>query len=164
MKHWPSESFNGVFLHVSLILLFCKKMLLAWTEHSDTKCWLAKYVCFMVWINRNRPAPILLILQLEKLSLFLNNWKKVHEKPKASCSSVLSGRWDERQNSPLIHHLSNHLLNQAHAGHRSAHAWFLKIISVWLSLCLCVCVSVCFHPKTINNYWRDVWYGPHMIG
>ena len=32
-----------------------------------------------------------------------------------------------------------HFLNQACAGHRPAHAWFLKIDPVWT--CVCVCVS-----------------------
>ena len=30
------------------------------------------------------------------------------------------------------------------------HAWFLKIVSVWMSVCLCVCVYVSA-PKAINN-------------
>ena len=41
------------------------------------------------------------------------------------------------------------LLNQARAGHRPAHAWFLKIDPVQI-VCMrvCVCVSA---PKAINN-------------
>ena len=33
-----------MFLHVTLVLSYGKKMFLTWTEHSDAKCWLTKYV------------------------------------------------------------------------------------------------------------------------
>ena len=33
-------------------------------------------------------------------------------------------------------------LNQARAGRRLAHTWFLEIVSVWTSVCMCVCVCV----------------------
>ena len=39
------------------------------------------------------------------------------------------------------------LLNQAHAGHRSARTWFLKIDPVRI-VGVCVCVSA---PEAINN-------------
>ena len=41
-------------------------------------------------------------------------------------------------------------LNQEHAGHRPAHAWFLRIASVrqLQYVCVCVCVSA---PEAINN-------------
>ena len=35
------------------------------------------------------------------------------------------------------------LLNQARASRRTVPAWFLKIVSVWTSVCVCVCVCVC---------------------
>ena len=36
------------------------------------------------------------------------------------------------------------LLNQARAGHRPAHTWFLEIAFVQeVSMCVCVCVCVC---------------------
>ena len=42
------------------------------------------------------------------------------------------------------------ILNQTHAGHRPARAWFLKIdpvrivdMHVCVCLCVCVCVFVC---------------------
>ena len=44
--------------------------------------------------------------------------------------------------------LSEHLLNQAHTGHRPACAWFLKIAFVQMSVCVFVFVSV---PKAIKN-------------
>ena len=32
------------------------------------------------------------------------------------------------------------------------HTWFLKIVSVWMSVCLCACVYVCVSaPEAINN-------------
>ena len=34
------------------------------------------------------------------------------------------------------------VLKMARAGLWSAHAWFLKIVSVWMSVCMCVCVRV----------------------
>ena len=34
-------------------------------------------------------------------------------------------------------------LNQACAGRKPAHAWFLKIVSVQMSVCVCVCVFAC---------------------
>ena len=40
--------------------------------------------------------------------------------------------------SSLLKH--NKFLNQARAGHRPAHAWFLKIDPVRTSVCVCVCV------------------------
>ena len=44
-------------------------------------------------------------------------------------------------------------LNQARAGRRPAHAWFLKvelvrIVSMCVYVCVCVCVSA---PEAINN-------------
>ena len=39
-------------------------------------------------------------------------------------------------------------LNQARAGHRPAHAWFLEITSVQMYVCVCVCVSA---PEAMNN-------------
>ena len=46
------------------------------------------------------------------------------------------------------------LLNQAHAGCRTAHAWFLKIdpvqivgMRVRVCACVCVCVCVCVCPR-----------------
>ena len=44
MKRRSSESFNSVFLYVTLVLPYGKKTFLAWTEHSGSKCWLTKYV------------------------------------------------------------------------------------------------------------------------
>ena len=43
MKHRSSESLNSVFLRVTLVLPYDKKMLLVWAEHSDAKHWLTKY-------------------------------------------------------------------------------------------------------------------------
>ena len=45
------------------------------------------------------------------------------------------------------------LLNQAHAGHRPARAWFLKVEPVRIvSMCMCVCLRVCVStPEAINN-------------
>ena len=40
----------------------------------------------------------------------------------------------------------HNFLNQARAGHRPAHTWFLKIASVWMSVCVCVCVCLCVCP------------------
>ena len=47
-------------------------------------------------------------------------------------------------------------LNQARAGLRPAPAWFLKIVSVQMSVCVFVCVCVCVRmcvsaPEAINN-------------
>ena len=48
-------------------------------------------------------------------------------------------------------------LNQSRTGHRPAHAWFLKIVSVQMSVCVSVCLFVCESvPEAINNQWRDV--------
>ena len=32
---------------------------------------------------------------------------------------------------------------QEYAGQSAAHTWFLKIVSVWMSVCACVCVCMC---------------------
>ena len=40
------------------------------------------------------------------------------------------------------------IFNQACAGRRPARTWFLKIVSVWMSVCVSVCVSA---PEAINN-------------
>ena len=37
-------------------------------------------------------------------------------------------------------------LNQVRTGHRPAHTWFHKIVSVWTSVCVCVST-----PEAINN-------------
>ena len=44
-------------------------------------------------------------------------------------------------------------LNQAHAGHRPAYAWFLRIASFRKCLYVCVYVHlrVCVAPEAINN-------------
>ena len=47
-------------------------------------------------------------------------------------------------------------LNQACAGHRPAHAWFLEIDLVH-EVCVCMCVCICVSaPEASNNQWRDV--------
>ena len=51
----------------------------------------------------------------------------------------------------------NLFLNQVYAGHRPACAWFLKIISVWMSVC--VCVSAPRLLITSGVMWHDV--GPY---
>ena len=43
IKHQPAESFIGVFLHITLVLPYSKRIFLNWTEHCDAKRWLAKY-------------------------------------------------------------------------------------------------------------------------
>jgi len=60
------------------------------------------------------------------------------------------------------------ILNQAHAGQRPAHKWFLEIAfvhDVCMCACVCVCVCVCVRvrvrvcvsaPEAINNQWRDM--------
>ena len=49
-------------------------------------------------------------------------------------------------------------LNQARAGRRLAHAWFLEIAFVHdVGMRVCVCVSVCLSaPEAINNYSREM--------
>ena len=46
-------------------------------------------------------------------------------------------------------------LNQARAGLWLAHAWFLEIVSVRMSVHVCVFVYVST-PEAINKYWHDV--------
>ena len=46
MKCWSSESFNSVFIYVTVVLPYSKKTFLTWTEYSDIKCWLTK----LVWL------------------------------------------------------------------------------------------------------------------
>ena len=43
-------------------------------------------------------------------------------------------------------------LNQARAGQRPVHAWFLEIDPV-RDMCMCMCVTVCLcvRPEAINN-------------
>ena len=44
------------------------------------------------------------------------------------------------------------LLNQVHASHRPAHAWFLRIASIRECLYACVCVFACVStPEAINS-------------
>ena len=47
-------------------------------------------------------------------------------------------------NQPLVLLIS--FLNQARTGCRLACTWFLKIVSVWMFVCLCVSA-----PKVVNN-------------
>ena len=53
-------------------------------------------------------------------------------------------------------------LNQVCAGHRPAHTWFLKIVSVQTSVCVCVCVCcvcVCPSPRLLiisGVMWHDM--------
>ena len=56
-------------------------------------------------------------------------------------NSTESGQTDPELGSPIF-------LNQARAGHRPVHAWFLRITSVRECWYACVCVSV---PEAINN-------------
>ena len=43
-------------------------------------------------------------------------------------------------------------LNQEHIGLRPAHAWFLKSVSVRMSVYVCVCMFVCvFAHEATNN-------------
>ena len=58
--------------------------------------------------------------------------------------------------------------NHVHASHRLTHAWFLKIISVWTSVCACVCPplrllitsGVIWTPYA----WLNKEYSFHMAG
>ena len=45
-------------------------------------------------------------------------------------------------------------LNQAHAGRRPVHTWFLRIASVreCLYACVCVCVCVCLRVCLPQGY------------
>ena len=53
------------------------------------------------------------------------------------------------QHTENMYILNRRLLNQAHADHRLARAWFLNIDPVWIvGMHVCVCVS---GPKAINN-------------
>ena len=45
------------------------------------------------------------------------------------------------------------LLNQACAGTRLAHAWFLKIVSVRMSVCMSVCMSAL---EASGVMWSDM--------
>ena len=53
--------------------------------------------------------------------------------------------------------ISKLFLNQAHAGHKPACTWFLKIDPVRIiRMCVCLGVCVCLHvcvstPEAINN-------------
>ena len=47
---------------------------------------------------------------------------------------------------PFLQNGYKTLLNQARAGHRPAHAWFIEITSV--RMYVCVCVSA---PQAMNN-------------
>ena len=54
--------------------------------------------------------------------------------------------WTTKQKRMVL----QHLLNQACAGHRWAHTWFLKfnpvrIVSMCVYVCVCVCVCMCVH-------------------
>ena len=63
-------------------------------------------------------------------------------------------------------------LNQAHAGHRPACAWFLKIDPVRIvSMCVCVCVCVCPPPRLLitsgimwnaSYDWLNKFYSCYM--
>ena len=50
-------------------------------------------------------------------------------------------------------------LNQVRAGQGLVHAWFLKITSVrmYVCVCVCVCVDVCVSaPQAIKKYSREI--------
>ena len=54
-------------------------------------------------------------------------------------------------------------LNHARTGHRPAHTWFLKIVSVRIvsmrsrvCACVCVCVCVCVHAQGYGMMWHDM--------
>ena len=48
-------------------------------------------------------------------------------------------------------------LTQACASHRLVRTWFLKIVSVWTSVCVCVSA-----PEAINNDWLNKFYSCYM--
>ena len=50
-KCWLSESFNNVFFHVTLVLQYGNKILLAWTECSGLKHWLTNHECCFNWFE-----------------------------------------------------------------------------------------------------------------
>ena len=54
-----------------------------------------------------------------------------------------------------VRDFENKILNQARAGLWPAHAWFLEIVSVRMSVCVCVCPP----PRlliTSGVMWRDM--------
>ena len=64
------------------------------------------------------------------------------------------------------------LLNQAHTGHRPAHAWFIEIDFVRDVCNMCVCVSVCPPPRLLltsgviwTQYdWLNKFYSLYIYG
>ena len=65
-------------------------------------------------------------------------------------------------------------LNQAYAGHRLGHTWFLKTVSIWMFVfvfvCACVCLYVCPPPRLLitsgvictpydwlNKFYSCIW-------
>ena len=59
------------------------------------------------------------------------------------------------------HSLEQKFLNQARAGHRLLHMYFLKIVYVRTSVCVCMFVCICLPPSSrllINNDVIRIFY------
>ena len=84
------------------MLLYCYSTVkLAWTECSDAKHWLTQ-MCLTVRISWRHPATILLVLQLNKVSILLSSQRKA----KAPCNDVLYSKMQgERQHGQMACHL-----------------------------------------------------------
>ena len=144
-KRQSSESFNSVFLHVTLVLPYGKKMFLTWTERSDAKRWLIKYA----WLFQSIGG----LHQLVCIPLQTNVAKNTSSIPDLITErDIESQMLYISQQSCLLHYGDHYipcfLLVPPCIGLR----WFLDAVIIFLTY-LSIHISTAKHPK--QNKWFD---------
>ena len=112
---------NGVFLHVTLVLLYSKKMFLL-EQHSSAKCWLTTYAQLFESIGEIQH----LFCWFYKQVFLVNIWRQEYWRPKYY-EIVFSQRQGGRQHWQLVHHSLNQLFCFEYSWE---HTWIN--IQVWL--------------------------------
>ena len=107
-KCWPSESFNSVFVYVTLVLTIQLKNVFG----LNTVLWHKAPTDYKyAWLFESTGGVQQPFCEKWKHIFLLGNWRNGCQNPKASCNSVLAAfnrKEGKVQHWQLVHHLLNH--------------------------------------------------------
>ena len=104
-----SKSLNSVFLHVTLVLPYDKKMFLAWKEHSGLKCWLNKHLWLFQLIGGLQQI-FCWFYKANEWVVLLSNRRKEYRRPKVWAKASYHGVLVERNTDDWFCYLLNHTI------------------------------------------------------